>query len=133
MLVVDVTAFLKKGAKSVGVARQYSGTAGRIENSQVSVFLPWLRHAARLGLGRPRPVSAERVGRRHGTAAHGPESVVFATKIVLAKRMVERAVEAGLPTQWVTADAVYGTDSKFRMALETRALRALPQEKTTRR
>lgn len=123
VLVVDETGFLKKGDKSVGVARQYSGTAGRIENSQIGVFLGYAtRHGSALldrELYLPK-VWAGDAARRE--AAHVPESVEFATKIALAKRMIERAVAAGVPAKWVTADAVYGSDYNFRIALENKGL-----------
>jgi SRSO17 transposase len=119
VLVVDESGFLKKGAKSVGVARQYSGTAGRIENCQIGVFLGYAARRGRALLDRelylPR-AWAEDAGRR--TEASVPKSVRFATKLVLARRMVERAVAAGVPARWVTADAVYGSDYAFRSALE---------------
>jgi len=123
VLVVDETGFLKKGDKSVGVARQYSGTAGRIENSQIGVFLGYAtRHGSALldrELYLPKDWAGDAARRK---AAHVPESVAFATKIVLAQRMIERAVAAGVPTRWVTADAVYGSDYHFRIALENKSL-----------
>ncbi|MDQ3124210.1 MAG: IS701 family transposase, partial [Pseudomonadota bacterium] len=123
VLVVDETGFLKKGGKSVGVARQYSGTAGRIENSQVGVFLGYATRKGRALLDRALYLPkewAEDADRRQ--AAGVPESVRFATKIVLAKRMVERTLDAGVPAAWVTGDAVYGSDYTFRKAIEDRGL-----------
>ena len=123
VLVVDETGFLKKGTKSVGVARQYSGTAGRIENCQIGVFLGYAtRHGATLldrELYLPQAWADDATRR---AAAHVPEDVAFATKIVLAKRMIARAVAAGVPAKWVTADAVYGSDFHFRFSLETQGL-----------
>jgi SRSO17 transposase len=123
VLVVDETGFLKKGDQSVGVARQYSGTAGRIENCQIGVFLGYAtRHGSTLidrALYLPKEWANDAARR---TAAHVPESVEFATKLVLARRMIERALAAGVPANWVTADAVYGSDYKFRIALETQGL-----------
>ena len=119
VLIVDETGFLKKGTKSCGVARQYSGTAGRIENCQVGVFLGYATQRGRALLDRalylPKEWSEDAARR---AAAGVPEAVRFATKLVLAKRMVERAVAAGVPAKWVTADAVYGSDYGFRSALE---------------
>jgi SRSO17 transposase len=119
VLVVDETGFLKKGTKSCGVARQYSGTAGRIENCQVGVFLGYATNRGRALLDRalylPKEWS-EDAARRAGAGV--PKAVRFATKLVLARRMVERAVAAGVPARWVTADAVYGSDYGFRSALE---------------
>ena len=123
VLVVDETGFLKKGTKSVGVARQYSGTAGRIENCQIGVFLGYAtKHGSALldrELYLPKDWASDAARRK---AAHVPKTVAFATKIVLAKRMIERAVAAGVPAKWVTADAVYGSDYHFRMALENQGL-----------
>jgi SRSO17 transposase len=123
VLVVDETGFLKKGTKSVGVARQYSGTAGRVENCQIGVFLGYATRRGRALLDRTLYLPkewAEAADRRR--AAGVPESVRFATKIVLAKRMVERALDAGVPAAWVTGDAVYGSDYGFRKAIEDRGL-----------
>lgn len=123
VLVVDETGFLKKGDKSVGVARQYSGTAGRIENCQIGVFLGYAtKHGSALldrELYLPKDWAGDATRRK---AAHVPATVEFATKIVLAKRMIERAVRAGVPAKWVTADAVYGSDYHFRFALENQGL-----------
>jgi SRSO17 transposase len=123
VLVVDETGFLKKGDKSVGVSRQYSGTAGRIENCQIGVFLGYAtRHGSALidrTLYLPKEWADDGTRRK---AAHVPKSVTFATKIVLAQRMIERACVAGVPVKWVTADAVYGSDYKFRIALENQGL-----------
>jgi SRSO17 transposase len=123
VLIVDETGFLKKGTKSVGVARQYSGTAGRIENCQVGVFLGYATAQGRALLDRALYLPkewAEDADRRG--AAGVPREVRFATKIVLAKRMVERALDAGVPAAWVTGDAVYGSDYGFRKAIEDRGL-----------
>jgi SRSO17 transposase len=123
VLVVDETGFLKKGTKSVGVARQYSGTAGRIENCQVGVFLGYSTPRGHVLLDRRLYLPkewAEDAGRR--AEAGVPESVRFSTKVALARRMVEGALEAGVPARWVTADAVYGSDYAFRAALEARGL-----------
>jgi SRSO17 transposase len=123
VLVVDETGFLKKGTKSVGVARQYSGTAGRIENCQVGVFLGYVTDRGRALLDRalylPKGWAADRERRE---AAGVPEGVGFATKLVLARQMIERALTAGVPARWVTADAVYGSDHGFRKAAEDRGL-----------
>jgi SRSO17 transposase len=119
VLVVDETGFLKKGTKSVGVARQYSGTAGRIENCQVGVFLGYVTGRGRALLDRalylPKEWAADRERRK---AAGVPKGVAFATKPAQARQLVERAVKAGVPAAWVTADAVYGSDYAFRRAVE---------------
>jgi SRSO17 transposase len=123
VLVVDETGFLKKGTKSCGVARQYSGTAGRIENCQVGVFLGYATRSGQALIDRELYLPkewAQDAGRRK--TAGVPKAVTFETKLVLARRMIERAVAAGLPSKWVTADAVYGSDYHFRIALENQGL-----------
>ena len=120
-LIVDETGFLKKGDKSVGVQRQYSGTAGRIENSQVGVFLALSGPRGRALVDRelylPR-VWCDDPARR--AEAGVPADVAFATKPQLAVRMLGRAFAAGLRPRWVLADEVYGGDTKFRRYLEGR-------------
>jgi SRSO17 transposase len=123
VLIVDETGFLKKGTKSCGVARQYSGTAGRIENSQVGVFLAYAGAKGQALIDRALYLPKEWTGDRTRCRAAGvPKAVTFATKIVLAQRMIERAVAAGVAARWVTADAVYGSDYHFRNALEKQGL-----------
>src|ERR671937_1016780 len=119
VLVVDETGFLKKGTKSVGVQRQYSGTAGRTENCQVGVFLAYASPKGRAFLDRalylPK-VWAENADRR--AEAGVPQAVPFATKAALARAMLQRAFAAGVPAAWVTGDTVYGTDRSLRPWLE---------------
>lgn len=121
VLVVDETGFLKKGRKSCGVARQYSGTAGRIENSQIGVFLGYASVKGRTGIDRalylPRDWADDQERR---TEAGVPETVAFHTKPWLALDMIERALDADVPARWVVGDAVYGGDGKLRRALEAR-------------
>src|SRR5207237_10763911 len=109
VLVVDETGFLKKGKKSVGVARQYSGTAGRRENCQMGVFLSYASAKGHAFIDRalylPEEWTQDRVRCRE---AGVPESVHFATKGELAQQMLERALAAGVKTDWVVADTVYG-------------------------
>jgi SRSO17 transposase len=123
VLVVDETGFLKKGTKSAGVARQYSGTAGRIENCQVGVFLAYATAKGHTLIDRalylPKEWAGDAVRREQ---AGVPPAVEFATKIVLARRMIERAVAAGIAAKWVTADAVYGSDYHFRITAENLGL-----------
>jgi SRSO17 transposase len=120
-LIVDETGFLKKGTKSAGVQRQYSGTAGRIENCQVGVFLAFAGRHGRAFLDRalylPEGWAGDAARRKE---AGIPPGVAFATKPALALRMVERALDAGVRAAWVTGDEVYGCDGKFRQALERR-------------
>jgi SRSO17 transposase len=123
VLVVDETGFLKKGTKSVGVARQYSGTAGRIENCQIGVFLGYVTDRGRALLDRALYLPKEwATDQKRRKIAGVPKSVGFATKLVLARQMIERALTAGVPARWVTADAVYGSDYGFRKAVEDRGL-----------
>lgn len=123
VLIVDETGFLKKGTKSCGVARQYSGTAGRIENSQIGVFLAYAGAKGSALIDRALYLPKEwTTDSKRCREAGVPEGTEFATKIVLAKRMIERATTAGLPVKWVTADAVYGSDYRFRFALENQGL-----------
>jgi SRSO17 transposase len=119
VLIVDETGFLKKGTKSCGVARQYSGTAGRIENCQIGVFLGYATTIGRALVDRALYLPKEWANDTDRREEAGvPEEVEFATKIVLARRMIDRAVTAGLPAKWVTADAVYGSDYQFRTTVE---------------
>ena len=121
VLVVDETGFLKKGTKSCGVARQYSGTAGRIENCQIGVFLGYAGPRARAGLDRALYLPKDWAEDPERRAEAGvPEEVAFRTKPQLALEMIERALEAEVPARWVVADEVYGSDGKFRRALEAR-------------
>ena len=119
VLVVDETGFLKKGTKSCGVARQYSGTAGRVENCQIGVFLGYASPKGRAGIDRalylPRDWADDAERREE---AGVPEAVAFQTKPGLALDMIERAFDAGVPARWVVGDAVYGSDGKLRRALE---------------
>jgi SRSO17 transposase len=116
VLVIDETGFLKKGEKSVGVARQYSGTAGKVENCQIGVFLAYATPRGRAFLDRalylPEEEWAQDESRRE--AAGVPEEAEFATKGELARKMLQRAFEAEVPASWVTADEVYGNDGKLR-------------------
>jgi SRSO17 transposase len=121
VLVVDETGFLKKGTKSCGVARQYSGTAGRVEHCQVGVFLGYASAKGRAGIDRalylPREWADDAERREE---AGVPEEITCQTKPKLALEMLERAFEADAPARWVVGDAVYGSDGKLRRALEAR-------------
>ena len=119
VLVVDETGFLKKGDKSAGVQRQYSGTAGRIENCQIGVFLAYACAKGRTLLDRELylpQVWAEDWERRRKAGV--PQEVSFRTKPQLAQLMLKRAVESGVPFGWVAGDEVYGNDRKLRLWLE---------------
>ena len=121
VLVVDETGFLKQGTKSAGVARQYSGTAGRIENCQIGVFLAYAAPAGRTFLDRELYLPKAWTEDRDRCAEAGiPPEVEFATKPVLAMRMLTRALDAGVPAGWVSGDEVYGQHYRLRAALEDR-------------
>lgn len=121
VLVVDETGFVKKGEHSVGVARQYSGTAGRVENCQIGVFLGYAsRHGQALidrQLYLPQEWSTDSVRREQ---ARVPDDITFATKPQIACALLSAALDADVPCAWVLADAVYGSDKNLRMMLERR-------------
>lgn len=117
--VLDETGFLKKGSHSAGVARQYSGTAGRIENCQIGVFLSYASEHGQTLLDRelylPEAWTSDRERcRRAGI----PEERTFATKPLLARWMLQRNAAAGVALAWVAGDSVYGDDRKLRSWLE---------------
>lgn len=120
-LVIDETGFLKKGSYSVGVKRQYSGTAGRIENCQIGVFLAYASPKGQALIDRelylPEEWSADTFRRRE---ARVPDEIEFQTKPELARHMLENALDAGVPCQWVTGDSIYGGDRSLRVWLEER-------------
>ena len=120
VLVADETGFLKKGAKSAGVARQYTGTAGRIENAQVGVFLAYAASdGARALIDRELYLPEKWTADRDRCRAAGiGDEVAFATKPALARDMLERAVKAGVPFAWFAADEVYGQNPGLREWLE---------------
>jgi SRSO17 transposase len=122
VLVIDETGFLKKGSKSVGVQRQYSGTAGRIENCQVGVFMSYASAKGTCLLDRELylPKSWTRDPERC-REAWVPAEVRFATKPELAARMLWRTLDAGVKVSWVTGDTVYGSNPKLRAGLEARS------------
>lgn len=123
MLVIYETGFLKKGVKSAGVARQYTGTAGRVENCQVGVFLTYASARGRTFLDRELYLPEAWAGDETRRAEAGvPEEVRFATKPQLARRMIARAVAVGVACAWVTGDSVYGNDGKLRLWLEEQRL-----------
>lgn len=119
VLVVDETGFLKKGTKSAGVKRQYSGTAGRIENCQIGVFVAYASSKGHTLLDRELYLPKEWVTDVERRKEAGvPEEVEFATKPQLAKKMLEHALHAKVPCKWVTADEIYGGDRRLRVWLE---------------
>jgi SRSO17 transposase len=121
VLVVDETGFIKKGTRSAGVQRQYSGTAGRVENCQLGVFLAYASPKGRALVDRelylPKSWTEDRERCRE---AGVPDGTGFASKSDLAKAMLGRALDAGVPAAWVTADEAYGKDGGLRGWLEQR-------------
>jgi SRSO17 transposase len=113
--VLDETGFLKKGMKSAGVQRQYSGTAGRIENCQIGVFLGYAGRHGQALIDRALYLPAEwaKDGERR-REARIPADIPFATKPKLGLAMLERARQAGVPFAWITGDSVYGADHAIR-------------------
>src|ERR1044071_2175682 len=119
VLVLDETGFVKKGTKSVGVQRQYSGTAGRIENCQIGVFLGYAsRHGHALidrALYLPEAWANDPARRE---AAGGPGNPAFAPKPQLGRQMLTRTFAADVPCRWGTGDSVYGADYALRRCIE---------------
>src|SRR5918997_3861098 len=119
VLIIDETGGLKKGIQSVGVKRQYSGTAGRVENCQIGVFLAYAsRHGHALidrALYLPETWAFDAARRAE---AGVPESVSFTTKPKLGQEMLKRAFEAGVPCSWVVSDSLYGADHQTRRLIE---------------
>lgn len=121
ILALDETGFLKKGTQSAGVARQYSGTAGRTENCQVGVFLAYVHQEQMTLIDRALYLPAAWTEDRARCAAAGiPETVPFATKPMLGKQMLAHAFAAGFAPAWVVGDEVYGRDGTLRRFLERR-------------
>ena len=122
VVVIDETGFLKKGRRSAGVARQYSGTAGRVENVQIGVFLTYASRYGHSLLDRELYLpTAWTDDRDRGEHAGIPRSRSLQTKPALAKQMLQRVREAKLPFRWVTGDSVYGDDRRLRRWLEEHA------------
>jgi SRSO17 transposase len=131
VLVVDETGDLKRGSATVGTQRQYTGTAGRTENAQVAVYLAYAAAAGSAFIDRalylPRSWTGDPARCR---AAGVPAGTAFATKPALARQMITRALDAGTPAAWVSADEVYGQDPALRAGLARRGLGyvlAIPQ------
>jgi SRSO17 transposase len=125
VLVADETGFLKKGRKSAGVARQYTGTAGRVENCQVGVFLAYAAPDGSRALIDRELYLPEKWTADPGRCAQAgiPGDTEFQTKPALARTMVERAVKAGVPFRWFAADEVYGQNPGLRDWLEEQCIR----------
>ena len=109
VLVIDETGFLKQGKASCGVARQYTGSAGKITNCQIGVFAAYVSARGHAFIDRALYLPKGWTGDPARLAtAHVPEAVAFATKPALAVQMIRRALAAEVPFFWVAADAVYG-------------------------
>jgi SRSO17 transposase len=119
VLVVDETGDLKKGVQTVGVQRQYTGTAGRIENAQVAVYLVYAGERGHAMIDRELYLPESWSNDPARCAAAGvPADVAFATKPALATAMLTRALDADVPARWVAGDEVYGADPDLRAQLE---------------
>jgi SRSO17 transposase len=119
VLILDETGFIKKGDRSAGVQRQYSGTAGRIENSQVGVFLGYASERGYALIDRRLYLPESWTKDRERCRAAGiADAVEFQTKPALGLEMLQSALRSGLPAGWVAGDEVYGRDSKLRRWLE---------------
>src|SRR3954454_8039734 len=123
VLIVDETGFIKKGSRSAGVARQYTGTTGKIDNCQIGVFLAYATPSGRALIDRelylPRAWTDDD---ERASAAGIDDAVGFATKPELARRMLTRALEDGVPAGWLTADEIYGQDKRLRVWCEQHRL-----------
>jgi SRSO17 transposase len=119
VVVIDETGFLKKGRMSAGVARQYSGAAGRIENTQIGVFLTYASRHGHTLLDRELYLPKEWTDDPARRVQAGiPTQRRFHTKPALAQQMLERVFTAQMPVRWVTGDSIYGDDRRFRVWLE---------------
>ncbi|MFE7113585.1 IS701 family transposase [Streptomyces sp. NPDC057575] len=122
VLVVDETGDVKKGSHTVGVQRQYTGTAGRIENSQVAVYLVYAGRRGHAAVDRELYVPRAWTDQPDRCRAAGlPPDTSFETKPELAARMIARFLDAGHHAPWIAGDEVYGGNPKLRTALEERA------------
>ncbi len=124
VLAVDETGFLKKGTMSAGVARMYTGTAGRVENCQVGVFTAYVTpDGSRALIDRELYLPEKWTGDRDRCRGAGiGDDVAFATKPELARKMIERVRDAGIPFSWVTADEAYGGNPKLRTWLQEQGI-----------
>ncbi|CAM5306012.1 SRSO17 transposase OS=Streptomyces griseomycini OX=66895 GN=FHS37_007252 PE=4 SV=1 [Streptomyces griseomycini] len=119
VLVVDDTGFLKKGTRSAGVQWQYSGTAGRTENSQIGVFLAYATDRGRTLIDRRLYLPTSWTDDRDRCRRAGiDDGIVFETKVAMAKAMIRRAIADRVPFRWVTADAGYGCSKGWCFGLE---------------
>src|SRR5688572_28596522 len=123
VLIVDETGFLKKGSRSAGVARQYTGTTGKIDNCQIGVFLAYATPTGRALIDRELYLpKAWTEDRERARAAGIGDDVPFATKPDLARRLLQRTLDAGVAASWLTADEIYGQDKRLRVWCEQHRL-----------
>ncbi|MBV9024029.1 MAG: IS701 family transposase [Streptomycetaceae bacterium] len=123
ILIGDDTGFLKKGTRSAGVQRQYTGTAGKTENCQIGTFLAYASAKGRALIDRELYLPKSWTGDRERCRAAGiADEVAFATKTEHFKQMLRRAIDAGVPFAWVTADEAYGQAKHLRVWLEERRI-----------
>ncbi len=123
VLIVDETGFIKKGTRSAGVARQYTGTSGKIDNCQIGVFCAYATPTGRALIDRELYLPRAWTDNRDRARAAGvPDDVPFATKPELARRMLQRVIDVGLPAGWLTADEIYGQDKRLRVWCEQAGL-----------
>ena len=121
VLIADETGFLKKGTRSAGVQRQYSGTAGRTENCQIGLFLAYASVHGHALIDRELYIPASWTADRGRCRAAGiPDDVEYTPKAQLAQAMLQRVIDAGVPFAWFTADEVYGQAKYLRRWLEYR-------------
>jgi DDE superfamily endonuclease len=121
VLVIDETGDVKKGTRTAGVQRQYTGTAGRIENAQVAVYLTYAAPAGHAAIDRELYLPRSWTENPARCQAAGiPDGTMFATKPKLARQMIARTLDAGAPAAWVAGDEVYGADPGLRADLEKR-------------
>lgn len=135
ILAIDETGFLKKGTASAGVARQYSGTAGRVENCQIGVFLTYATKHGRTFLDRELYLPKAWIEDPDRCAKAGIPAArqTMTTKPELAAAMIERVLDAGVPAQWATGDTVYGANRQLREVLQARGMHyvlAVPKNHT---
>ena len=127
---MDDTGFLKKGVRSAGVQRQYTGTAGR-ENSQVGTFLAYATDTGHTLIDRELYLPASWTDdRERCRAAAVPDEVAFATKIEKAKAMIERTLTARVPFAWLTADEAYGQSRAYATGLNSEVFHVLATRRT---